>query len=324
MHKGVCAIVASIAGFVATQSAFAQVRQPTGYYVMQEVGSQNIKDKKLASPVFSGIVIRQRWATMNPAPGVYNWTFLDAQVLRARRLGKQYILAIYTGNNAPLWLGLPLFRSAPYPWDPTMLKWHGQMVAALGARYAADPYLVGVELSGPTRGPSGSLEMMLADGLTRQPGYSVAAMISAWCQCVDQYGRAFPYCAMISDGGVAPGGKNATITQAVWNYMYGMYPRQANFSHCALKANTSETAVHHQLVVQMAMHGGRVGFEMVGPSVAGENGQNGPIARFGGTFAEAVDIADRANASWLKIYQGDEANAAAVTFPHLLLMGLTN
>jgi hypothetical protein len=291
---------------------------------MQEVGSQNIKDKKLASPVFSGIVIRQRWGTMNPGPGVYNWTFLDAQVLRARRLGKQYILAIYTGDNSPLWLGVPLFRMAPYPWDPTMLYWHGQMVAALGARYAVDPYLVGVELSGPTRGPNGSLEMMLADNLTRQPGYSVPAMISAWCQCVDQYGRAFPYCAMISDGGVAPGGKDATITQAVWNYMYGMYPRQANFSHCALKANTSETAVHHQLVVQMAMHGGRVGFEMIGPSMAGENGQNGPVARFGGTFAQAVDIADRANASWLKIYQGDEANAAAVTFPQLLLMGLTN
>jgi hypothetical protein len=99
--------------------------------------------------------------------------------------------------------------------------------------------------------------------------------------------------------------------------MYSMYPRQANFSHCALKANTSETAVHHQLVVQMAMRGCPVGFEMIGPSVAGENGQNGPVARFGGTFGQALNIADRAGASWLKIYQGDEANAAAITFPDL-------
>jgi hypothetical protein len=285
--------------------------------VLQEVGSQNIKDKKLSSPVFSGIVIRQRWSAINPAPGVYNWAFLDSQALRARRLGKQYILAIYTGGNAPLWLGVPLFRSAPLPWDQTMLYWHGQMVAALGARYAGDPSLVGVELSGPTRGPDGSLEMMLADGLTRQPEYSPQAMIAAWCTCVDQYGRAFPYCAMISDGGVAPGGKDATITQYVWNYMSSMYPRQANFSHCALKANTSETAVHHQLVVQMAMRGCRVGFEMIGPSVAGENGQNGPVARFGGTFGQALNIADRAGASWLKIYQGDEANAKEITFPDL-------
>jgi hypothetical protein len=225
-----------------------------------------------------------------------------------------YILSIYTGNNAPKWLNVPLYKTAPYPWDPTMLVAHGRMVAALGARYAMDPYLAGVEISGPTRGPAGSLEMHLAEGLTRQPGYSPQRMINAWVQCADQYGRAFPYCALISDGGVAPGGRDATITMGLWNYMAMAYPYQANFSHCALKANTSLTAVHHQLVVNMAQQGRRVGFEMVGPSVAGVNGENGPMDRFGGTFAEAAMIAQLANAQWLKIYQGDELNAMSFGF----------
>lgn len=302
-------ILMGVATLCVSSDGFAQVRQPVGYYVMQEVGSQNVKDNKLASPVFNGIVIRQRWASINPAPGVYNWTFLDQQVLRARRLGKSYILAIYTGNNAPLWLGVPLFKSAPLPWDSTMLSAHGRMVAALGQRYAGDGNLAGVELSGPTRGPSGSLEMHLAEGLTRYPGYSPERVALSWMTCVDQYGSAFRNCALISDGGVAPGGQNASITQAVFDYLAQNYPLQAHFSHCALKASTPENAVHHAIIVQMARRGFGVGFEMIGPSVAGVDGQNGPIARFGGTFDQAATIANRAGARWLKIYQGDEFNA---------------
>lgn len=302
-----CMLAIASLGIVA--EARAQVRQPTGYFVMQEVGAQNVKDDKLASPVFSGIVIRQRWSAMNPAPNVYNWTFLDQQVSRAKRLGKRYILAIYTGNNAPQWLGVPLYKTAPLPWDETMLNAHGRMVAALGQRYGGDWSLAGVELGGPTRGPSGSLEMHLADGLVRHAGYSPERVALAWIRCIDQYGAAFRNCALISDGGVAPGGRNASITQAAFDHLARSYPMQANFSHCALKANTQESSVHHAIVVNMAKRGHAVGFEMVGPSVGGVDGQNGPVSRFGGTFDRAIAIANRSGARWLKIYQGDEFNA---------------
>jgi hypothetical protein len=290
-------------------SADAQTRVPLGYFVMQELDTQNVKDVKLASPVFTGIVIRQRWSTINPAPNTFNWKFLDQQTARARRLGKRYIIAIYTGNNAPGWLGVPLYKSAPLPWDEAMLNAHGQMVMALGQRYGADPSLVGVEIGGPTRGPSGSLEMHLADGLVNYPGYSAERVALAWIRCIDQYGTAFRQCALISDGGVAPGGKDVSITQSAFDYLAQRYPMQAQFSHCALKANTLETAPHHQVVLGMARRGCAVGFEMVGPSVAGTDGQNGPVARFGGSFSSALLIANRAGARWLKIYQGDEFNA---------------
>jgi hypothetical protein len=309
MRIAALAFLSAIASFSVGAEALAQVRQPTGYFVMQEVGSQNVKDDKLASPVFSGIVIRQRWSAMNPSLNVYNWTFLDQQVSRAKRLGKRYILAIYTGNNAPLWLGVPLYKTAPLPWDEAMLNAHGRMVAALGQRYGGDLSLAGVELSGPTRGPSGSLEMHLADGLVRYPGYSPERVALAWIRCIDQYGAAFRNCALISDGGVAPGGRDTSITQTAFDYLAKNYPIQANFSHCALKANTPESAVHHTIVVNMGRRGHAVGFEMIGPSVAGVDGQNGPVSRFGGTFDQAVAIANRGGARWLKIYQGDEFNA---------------
>jgi hypothetical protein len=284
------------------------LRQPTGFFVMQQVDRQNVSDAKLASPKLTGIVIRQRWSAVEPTANSYDWKFIDEQVARAKRFGKKYILAIYTGDNDPTWLNVPLYLGAPYPWDTTMLAAHGKMVEQLGKRFALDHDLVGVEIGGPTRAPSGSLEMHLATGLTYQRGYSEAAMIAAWKHCIDQYAAAFPQCALISDGGVAPGGRKATITQAVLDYLLAKCGDRANFSHCALKANTPEDALHHAITVNMGKRGGRIGFEMIGPSVGGANGENGAVRRFGGDFRQALQIAERAHAKWLKIYQGDERN----------------
>jgi hypothetical protein len=267
-----------------------------------------VSDAKLTSPKLTGIVIRQRWSAAEPTANTYDWKFIDGQAARAKKLGKKYILAIYTGDNDPAWLNVPLYLGAPYPWDAMMLAEHGKMIEQLGKRYAKDPDLVGVEIGGPTRAPSGSLEMHLATGLTFQKGYSETKMIAAWKQCIDQYASAFPDCALISDGGVAPGGGRATITQAVFDYLFAKYRDRANFSHCALKASMPENALHHVLVVNMGKHGGRIGFEMVGPSVGGTNGENGVVRRFGGDFGQALQLAERAHAKWLKIYQGDERN----------------
>ena len=86
------------------------------------VDSQNVKDTKLNSAAWSGIVIRARWRSVSPSPGVYDWRFLDQQTAPPRKFGKQYILSIYTGSSATRWLGVPLYKQAPYPWDPTMLS----------------------------------------------------------------------------------------------------------------------------------------------------------------------------------------------------------
>jgi hypothetical protein len=151
------------------------------------------------------------------------------------------------------------------------------------------------------------LEMYLARGLQQQTGYSESRVVEAWKKCIDQYARAFPDCALISKGGVAPGGGSAAITQAVFDYLFAKYPDRANVSHSSLKASTQEYALHHRAVVEMSRRGCRVGFEMVGPSVGGKGGDNGPVRRFGGPFSKALEIARRANAQWLTVYQGDES-----------------
>jgi hypothetical protein len=308
MNTNVPVLVGAFVASLACAYAKPEPRQPSGYFVIQSVGAQNVSDKKLSSPKWTGIVIRGTWTQIAPTSTTMDWTFLDEQVARAKRLKKKYVLGILTGNNAPSWLDVPRYQSAPYPWDPIMLEAHGRMVAELGRRYGSDLDLVGVHLSGPTRGPKGSLEMYLARGLTEQPGYSAERVVDAWKTCIDQYAEAFPECALISKGGVAPGRGNAAISQAVFDYLFATYPDRANVSQSALKASTQESALHHRIVVEMSRRGCRVGFEMVGPSVGGKNGQKGPIRRFGGPFSRALDIARRANAQWLTVYQGDEKN----------------
>jgi hypothetical protein len=255
-----------IIGLLAT-CAGAEPRQPTGYFVIQSVGAENVSDTKLSSPKWTGIVIRDTWTRIAPTSNKMDWAFLDEQIARAKRFKKKFVIGILTGNNAPMWLDVPRFQSAPYPWDAIMLEAHGRMVEELGRRYGDDPDLVGVHISGPTRGPKGSLEMYLSEGLIDQAGYNEHRVVDAWKKCIDQYAVAFPDCALISKGGVAPGRRKASISRAVFDYLFAQYPDRANVSHCALKASTQEAALHHRLVVEMGQRGCRVGFEMVGPSM---------------------------------------------------------
>ena len=62
---------------------------------MQEVGSQNIKDVKLQSPVFTGIVIRERWGSVAPTASTYNWAFSISKSAGSQ-VRQALLLAIYT------------------------------------------------------------------------------------------------------------------------------------------------------------------------------------------------------------------------------------
>ena len=219
-------------------------------------------------------MIRQRWSAIEPTSTTIDWTFIDQQIARAKKHKKKYVLGINTGNNAPRWLGVPLYQEAPYPWDPTMLEAHGRMVKKLGERYAGDPDLVGVHLSGPTRGPSGSLEMQLAVGLTREKDYSEARVITAWQTCIDQYAQAFPDWRSFQRVAWRQGAERLRSRRPS-STICSPNTRIARTCRIALKAGTQEQALHHRVVVNMGRRGCRIGFEMVGPSVGGKNGQKG-------------------------------------------------
>src|SRR5687768_901957 len=72
--------------------AHAAPRQPTGYFVIQKVGGQNVSDAKLSSAKWDGIVIRERWSAIEPTSTTSDWTFIDQQIARAKKYKKKYVL----------------------------------------------------------------------------------------------------------------------------------------------------------------------------------------------------------------------------------------
>jgi hypothetical protein len=112
----------------------------------------------LTSPIATGTNPLLRWATLEPADGVYDWSALDRALADAEATGKHIVLRIYTnmdrfGQGAPAWyFGLPGARSyfptssaqaanapAPVPWDAAYIDRFGRFLRALGTRYDGHP-----------------------------------------------------------------------------------------------------------------------------------------------------------------------------------------
>jgi hypothetical protein len=271
--------------------------QPSGFYLMQGLHQQNVRDDVLASPEISGIHLRDQWSLVEPDAPTNSFSWLDLQVDRAKALGKNVSLGIYAGISSPTWLNVPLYNNVPLPWDPAVLAAHNSMVADLGAHFANENAITAVHISSPAT--SRSLEMFLPEGLINVPGYSDQQIIDVWKSSIDAYAAAFPNKALVLDVAMAPDSRGA-ITDAVMDYAETTLGDRINFIHCSLKATTSSTAPHHQRVVAARLAGASIGFEMVSPS--------SDTLRFGGSFADALAIGQAAGASWYQIYQSDIPN----------------
>src|SRR6266404_8806936 len=73
---------------------------------------QVVSSGPLNNPDVSGISIRTHWDALETADGVYNWAYLDSQVQRCLKFGKQISLRVGTGSggatvsggNVPDWV----------------------------------------------------------------------------------------------------------------------------------------------------------------------------------------------------------------------------
>ncbi len=104
-----------------------------------------------------GIYIRLVWDTMEPAPGVYDWSILDHELDRALPSGKRISIAVRAGGSAPVWLaengvsqstfvvGRGGKRRAcvsievAWPWDPDYQDAYVNMMHALAAHLRSRP-----------------------------------------------------------------------------------------------------------------------------------------------------------------------------------------
>jgi hypothetical protein len=294
-----CLIVGLWTFFIAMPVS-AAIKQPHGFYLMQSLHLQSVIASVLASPQIAGVHLRDAWELLEPSPGTFSFTWLDGQVARAKAAGKQVTLGIYTGKHSPSWLGVPLVSGVPTPWDPRVTAANDAMIAALGSKYANDPTIVAVHMSGPAT--DASIEMHYPAGLTSANGYSDAAVIQSWENTIDTYSQAFPNTALVLDLAMVPDARG-TVTNAVVDYAQSTLGARANFIQCSLHATTSPNYGPQAMVTALGKQGYNVGFEMVGPSTN--------TSRFGGPFSAALAIGQAAGADWYQIYQPDQKNIPA-------------
>ncbi|WP_431687014.1 beta-galactosidase [Hahella sp. NBU794] len=152
-----------------------------------------------------GVLVRIPWAEMEPSPGVYDWSLLDQQLVKAKAQGLHVTFALLNGYAAPAWLeseGADMLdyifrgdipRRLPIPWDETYLRYLTNFIAALGARYSGEQALQLVHMTNST---TNGFEMQYffdaqAEADFYAKGYSESALVNSWKRILDAYNQAF-------------------------------------------------------------------------------------------------------------------------------------
>jgi hypothetical protein len=179
--------------------------------------SLSVQAGTLQNPNVDGVSLRQTWAEVEPSDGVYNFSYLDAQIQAAQAAGKLVAISISAGEGTPSWLfneGSHAFTTVdpaagcqpveiPTPWDPIFLSKWSTFISALGAHYAATPIgrvqVTGInmrsaEITLPAN-TGGVVSGCTTDNDVQNwqnAGYTGALVKNAWLEIVGDFATAFP------------------------------------------------------------------------------------------------------------------------------------
>ncbi|MBL0174562.1 MAG: T9SS type A sorting domain-containing protein [Ignavibacteria bacterium] len=141
--------------FILAFSAGARA-QFTGHSGVYYLGAANVpvSAAQYANPSVSGVVVRFRWSDTEPAPGSYNWSFIDGEIAKAMQVDKKVSLQPL---GVPDWLadlGARQYFSIDenafhssygqivsdmLPWDTVHVRRYLILLKQLAARYASNP-----------------------------------------------------------------------------------------------------------------------------------------------------------------------------------------
>ena len=202
-------IPVAVLSVVASCSLAAGIEPPMGLYCScpptTGIGTGSVIPEIAQLDHVDGVLVRLGWKSVEPSPGVYDWSLLDEQIARAEQYGIKVSLAIVNGGSAPSWLaslGVPMFSyeffdqtsQMPIPWDSTYQARWSQFVSDLGARYANEDT---VSLVYATNSSLNGFEMQLprspVDMVNWQAaGYTDALYAESWNNAIDAFVAAFP------------------------------------------------------------------------------------------------------------------------------------
>ena len=167
-------------------------------------------ERAIASPAVDGITYYTGVSVLMPTQGTYNWDYLDEAIALARKYDKPLKLGMLGGRWVPTWfydVGVEKFEwalstdlvdpglydaVAPVPWDTIYLDLMEQLVGAAAARYADDPTLMSVQVTGPALSSGLETNLVLNDTDVARIGFEPATYIAAWHRMIDVYAAAFP------------------------------------------------------------------------------------------------------------------------------------
>jgi hypothetical protein len=181
---------------------------PRGVFSLSPAGVP-CRDAILSNPSVDGISLRQNWNDLEPSEGVYNWSFLDAEIERVAAAGKMVLLRINTQFAKPDWVTTAVKEAGgafftfdsdgvsttiPVFWDPTFLAKKKAMIAALGARFTKNSAVTIVWTSfANANSEDWSVPHTEADVTNwRAVGYTTEKLVDAGKQIIDSTMSAFP------------------------------------------------------------------------------------------------------------------------------------
>src|ERR1043166_3553825 len=149
----------AIASGVNTAQAQSVPPYPVGVWGQFGVG-HDIDPGLVANMGIVGIGVSVDWEEVNTAPGVYDWSGLDAKIAEAKAAGFQYISLAVTDSSSqtPQWVldSVPLGQKIALldpasshdtfcqpiltvlPWNATFHQAKLDLIAAMGAKYTND------------------------------------------------------------------------------------------------------------------------------------------------------------------------------------------
>ena len=141
-----------------------------------------------------------RWAQIEPSPGTYNWTLIDAALAASKP--KPVFLRVIAGTQSPAWFpradeiyvpneGEGTSGWMPVPWNPTFLTEWGQFIAAYGARYDRNPQISIIEGGGD--GPEGEANLSGTYAQWAAVGYTVPLYVNTIATLIHDFKIAFPH-----------------------------------------------------------------------------------------------------------------------------------
>ncbi len=135
------------------------------------------------------------WSTIEPEEGVFNWGPLDAEIAKARSLGKRIWIELHTTEgHTPQWArdaGVELVGSrggTPLPWNETYQRLLRRAIHAMAARYDGQPGIDAVNVM--AGGCYGEMTICAANFDQRaweDAGYTDQRFLEAVKQIVDIY-----------------------------------------------------------------------------------------------------------------------------------------